>query len=158
MAKAHTNGKVPELTPAQEFRLLREVGRVTTLSTGRVVKWRPVRVKRLLREGKVPDLLTAYVMRLIWDGRSPDERSEEQKAKDWFGFQEMIVSAALMHPVVSANPTGDEIHIDDLEPEEVEEIYDLVNDPLREVTPFRGVESGTVAAAPEGDALPQAAK
>lgn len=158
-----TNGHMPDLTPALAFRLLREVGKVETLSTGRVVRWRPVRPARLLREDKIPDHLIPYVMRILWDGRGEDTRDETQKAKDWFDYKELMVACGLMHPVTvlgKAHPGPDEIHIDDLEPEEIEYLYDSISAPLTAVQSFRrqpGEEERAMADSPEGDALPQVA-
>lgn len=158
-----SNGAGLTLTPAQEFRLLREVGALVTLvSTGRVVRWRPVRVARLLREGKIPDTLTPQVMRMIWDSRDLDTRDVTQRAKDWYDYRELIVAAALLHPVVTTTPKGaNEIHPDDLEPEEIDEIYDLAIAPLKEVSRFRlepAEQVGTLADSPESDEIPQAAE
>lgn len=160
----HANGAGnplgPQLTPAREFRLLREMGQIVTLeSTGRVVKWRPVNLVRMLERGEVPDKLTAYVAAMLWQGTADDTRTDAQKAIDWQNYLELVASASLLHPVVCENPVKEnEIHADDLTPEELAEIEQLAVSPTEAVRRFRGEQARDVAVAPEGDALPQAAE
>lgn len=158
MAKASTNGTGPQLTPAQEFRLLREVGAVKELeSSGRVVRWRPVNLTRMLQKGEIPDHLTTYIAARVWSGKPDDTRSDKDKAIEWMEYLDLVAAASLLHPRISETPTGaDEIHPDDLLEEEKLEIEQMATNPAQAVRPFRGEQSRIVAALPEGDEVRQA--
>lgn len=155
-----SNGAGLTLTPAQEFRLLREVGALVTLvATGRVVRWRPVNLTRLLQKGEIPDHLTTFIAARVWSGKSDDSRTDAQKAIEWLNYLDLVVAASLLHPRIFDNPKGpDEIHPDDLLEEEKLEIEQLATNPVQAVRPFRGEQVADVAVAPEGDALSQAAE
>lgn len=156
----HVNGTGLTLTPAQEFRLLREVGQIRTLeSSGRVVRWRPVNLTRMLQKGDIPDRLTTYIAALVWSGKPDDTRTDAQKAIDDMEYLDLIAAASLLHPRVTETPQGDDdIHPDDLLYEEKLEIERLARSPIEAVRPFRREQGRDVAAAPEGDALSQAAE
>lgn len=154
------NHNEPQLTPVEEWQRLRLHGAVKTLeSTGRVIKWRPVNLTRMLKEGKIPDNLTAYVAHRLWAGIADDERSDLEKLLDWQEYHVVVATACLLFPIVTENPKGaGEIHPDDLLDVELVEIERMVRNPSDEVRRFRGEPERDVDALPKGEQVQQAAK
>ncbi len=133
------NDPTPTLTPAAEFRRMRAEGVTITLqSSGRTVRLRSVQLMRMLKAGKIPDPLTAYVASMVYGGDEDDTRSVAEKAIEWQDYLDLVASAALLHPRVVEHPQGeDEIAIDDLEHAELIEIHGWARNPLDAVRPFR---------------------
>lgn len=147
------------LTPVEEWQRLRVHGMVKVLeATGRVVRWRPVNLTRMLKDGKVPDHLTGYVARRLWLGTPDEERSDQEKLVDWMEYHELVAKASLLYPVVTDDPQGpDEIHPDDLLDDELVEIERMARNPADEVRRFRGEQAGDVGAVSEGGQVVEAA-
>lgn len=141
------------LTPADDFRQLRLHGRVTTLqSSGRVVRWRPVNLARMLKAGKIPDYLTNFVASMTWEGEEKDERSTAEKGIEWQNYLDWISQATLMSPRVVDEPRGaDEIAVEDLFYEEQIELDRLARYPLQAVRPFRVEQEGSVGVGEQGE-------
>lgn len=148
------NSSTPPLTPASEFRRIGREGLVITLeSSGRVVRMRSVQLMRMLKAGKIPDPLTAYVASLVYGGDEADTRSIAEQAVDWLAYLDLVVTAALMHPRVVDDPQeDDEIAIEDLEYAELVEISGWARNPLDAVRPFRGEQTQPVDVGTEGGA------
>lgn len=154
-----SNGNSPALTSADDFRALRVHGRVTTLkSSGRVVRWRPVQLARLLKAGNIPDHLTSFVTTLVWAGEDDDERSPKDKAIEWQDYLDWISASTLMHPRVSDDPQGaDEIAPEDLFYDEQIELERMARRPLEEVRPFPAEQAQYVESGAEGEPVEQTA-
>lgn len=154
-----SNGNSPSLTPIENFRALRVHGRVSTLkSSGRVVRWRPVHLARLLKAGKIPDHLSTFVTELVWAGvDEEDSRTPKEKAIEWQDYLDWISASMLMFPRVSDDPQGDdEIAPEDLYYEEQIELERMARRPLDEVRPFPAEQAQHVEPGPEGERVEQA--
>lgn len=155
MAKqAHSNGvpamgagqaTEPTPTPLSEWQRLRMVGTVKTLSTGRVIRWRPVELIRALQQGKIPDNLTGFVAARVWTGNAGDTRSNAEKAVDWMNYLDLIARLALMEPEPQLLlATGDLLY------DELIEIEETVTSPAKALQPFPGKQGTGVDAGAEG--------
>lgn len=149
------NGKTSPTaaTPASEFKLTRTGIFVTLPSTGRVVKQRAIPLVRALARGDIPDELTPLASALIWGAREADPKKKitiKDLALEYADLMDWVVKESLLEPRIT--PTGEEddaIQITDLDPREVQEIYQNATEPARMLYPFRyeqdrGVELGEV--------------
>lgn len=155
------NGVTPHLTPLDDFRELRVHGKVATLqSSGRVVRWRPVHLARMLKAGKIPDRLTALVVSLVYGGEAEkDTRSDQEKAIEWQDYLDWIATCTLMEPVVSDDPSAtNAILPEDLFHEELLELDRMARFPLDAVRPFRGEQARDVEPVRQGETGEQAAE
>jgi hypothetical protein len=134
------------ITSGVEFRRLSQEGQVRTLkSTGRVVRQRPVNLLRMLKLGKIPDHLTAYVMSLVWSDKTEKERSELEQAVEWLDYLDMVARETLMDPVIVDDPQADnQIANDDLVYPELLELHNWAREPFEAVRPFPGEQNGNV--------------
>jgi hypothetical protein len=141
----------PQLTLPQAFRELREHGAITTLkSSGRVIHWRPVQLTRMLKAGKIPDHLTAFVSQVVWSDDGEDNRSAKEKAIEWQDYLDLVAASALIHPVISDDPqSANEIAPEALLYEGLVEIDQLARNPLQTVRPFRGEQTADVGVGAE---------
>lgn len=138
------NGKPPTSaltpTPAADFKLLRQPQTVALVATGRVVTLKGVQLVRVLARGDVPDQLTPIVAALIWGAREPGEKQITIKdlALEYAELMDWVAGECLIYPRITA--TGEEadaIMITDLDPAEIQEIYDLATNPAKMLRPFR---------------------
>lgn len=130
------NGHTPPapLTPAAEFRRMREQGETVTIApTGRRVRMRTVKPATLLREGHIPDMLAELVIGILY-GKITEEQYQaffslnerKEHALELAESLRVVCAAALLEPRVVEDPQADdEIHIDDLEQGEQRFIFDL---------------------------------
>lgn len=145
MSKRNGNGAV-DLTPASEYRTMREQGVPQTLLSGRKVKMRAVTPDKLLRSGRVPDILTPLVVKML-KGEAQNEEiddfygKERDEVKDWLAMIDsvnVVCEAALVYPRVVEQPEGDdEIAIDDLSLQDRFWIFKLAFQPAEVLSRFR---------------------
>lgn len=151
---SQTNGHGLIITSAAEFRRLREFGEVTTLSSGRVVRWRPVNLARMLKAGRIPDHLTNFVTSLVWTDDHAEERSPREQAIEWQDYLDWVSEAALLSPRVvnGLQPLADdEILVDDLTYDEQLDLNNLARGLLKEVRPFPDEQSADLGAVQQGE-------
>lgn len=140
-------------TPAADFRRVSAEGEVRVLSTGRVVRQRPVNLLRLVKGGKVPDHLTAYVVGLVWGSDKEETRSDQERAVEYLDYLDYIAHISLASPVVVDKPKGDhEIAVDDLAFVELQEIRDWALRPhdFQAVKTFPVQQDGNLEPGTEG--------
>lgn len=147
-----SNGAGPQVTPLAEFQRLQRQGSLKTLSTGRVVRLRPVELLRALQQGKIPDTLTAFVAARVWTGNAGDTRSNAEKAIDWLNYLDLIARLGLMEPDPDQLAPGDLLY------EELLEIEETVTSPAKALLPFLGGEKPGVDAGAKGSQVQPAAE
>lgn len=132
VGRSRANGAgltAPQVPSIDELRRIYEEGIPIRTHTGVVVQIRPVQLDRLLTAGKIPDILTPLVMRLLFgskpdDVEFPDEvkdpvshyvfkqREEVAEAIEYMKSIDAICEAALIDPsVVPYLPIADRIWI-----------------------------------------------
>ena len=148
-----------------EWRKLREEGVPVRLPvSGRVVRLRTVRPDQLLRRGKIPDVLTSLVVKMIY-GKSTDAdfaafvepREAAEEALEMMESLRVVCEAGLLEPRMVHDPQADdEISIDDLEYPDRTYIFRLVFAPVEALARFRVKQKATVepVADEQGDAQP----
>lgn len=152
------NGHEAPLTPVEDFKALRLHGKAEALeSSGRVVRWRPVNLTRMLKAGKVPDHLTAFVTTIVWSGNDEDERPAVKQAIEWQDYLDWMASQTLIAPSVAYGETAGDILPDDLFHEELLELDAKARKPLEAVRPFRAEQIVDVDNTQEGKRVEQAA-
>lgn len=101
---------------AAEWRKPREQGFPVVFPSGLEARLRPVSVDFFMRVGRVPDLMTPFIVRLITDGQA--ELDIPESYDDILQFNEFLnqlVMFAFVEPeVVAQDPNEDQITLDDL--------------------------------------------
>jgi hypothetical protein len=143
---AEGNGADLPVTPAFEFRSVRERGeKITIKSTGRIVRMRTVKPAYLLRLGKIPDPLSELVMGILYGKITSaqyeaffDIAERKENAVELTESLRIVCTAALVEPRIVDDPQADnEIHIDDLEDREQRYIFDLALLEATDLSRFR---------------------
>ncbi len=146
------------VTSAAEFRSMREQGVLQTIPpAGRVVRLRTVTPDRLLRLGKLPDILTKLVIKMFYEGVSPSEfnkfleqREIIEEILEQVESLRVVCTAGLLEPRIVDNPQGaDEISIDDLSMAERGWIFRLVLQEAEFLATFRHGQTPDVEAVPD---------
>lgn len=111
-----------DVTPASEIRSMREQGVPQTLLSGIKVQMRTVTPDRLLRSGRVPDILTPLVNKMLFETVDNTEldkfiepRQQTQENLEMIDSLNVVCEAALLYPRIVDDPMADdEIRADDL--------------------------------------------
>lgn len=158
---AGENGADLPVTPAAEFRRVREQGEKITLKpTGRIVRMRTVKPAYLLRLGKIPDPLAELVIRIL-HGQITDAQyraffdlsERKEHALELTESLRVVCTAALVSPRVVDEPQADdEIYIDDLEDAEQRYIFDLALLEATALSRFRLQQESHVEPVPQSEA------
>lgn len=151
------NGNV-EVTPAAEFRRMREEGVPQTLLSGRKVRLRTVTPDRLLRSGKVPDILTPLVTKMLFEDVANEElnafiapRQQQAQNLEMIESLNIVCQAGMLYPRIVDDPQAeDEISIDDLSLADRGWVFKLVFQPAEVLSRFRLESLGDVEAGPDG--------
>jgi hypothetical protein len=132
-------------TSAREIRAAK---RTTVLVKMPVAGWlaelRSISFHTLILSGKVPDHLTSMVVKL-WNGESPlgaprSEQEEYDAIKMLFELQQLVAREMFVLPRIVDHPdeeSDEEIHINDLEQEDLSFVYSFLYRPARELESFR---------------------
>lgn len=137
----------PALTPVSgaALRAVREQGVLQELPSGIVVRMRPVKPAHLLRLGKIPDVLTPLVLKVLYG------QAQQRDFNDFLSLREqrdealavvesvrVVCTAALVEPRIVDDPQADdEIHIDDLDAADQAWIFNLAFLEAKELRSFR---------------------
>lgn len=149
-----------EVTPAAKFRHLREHGVKKKLSGfGRVVRIRPPRLEVLLRSGRVPDILTPMMLRMIQAPLDNEEINEFLRERDnaketlqQIDSLNIMCEEVLMHPRVVdvVKDPATEITIHDLTYLERGWIFKWAMLPAEYLAFFRAGQEGDVEPVQDG--------
>ena len=130
-----------KVTSAAEWRRFREEGEIVPLSSGRVVRLRPVALDKLILSGELPDILTPIAAHTLWGNQADNDKvltEQVDMAKSYFELVNRIVAMVLMEPVVvTADPQDDQVLIDDISLQERVEIFTLAQQPAEGLRAFR---------------------
>lgn len=111
-----------DVTPATEIRSMREQGVPQTLLSGIKVRMRTVTPDKLLRSGRVPDILTPLVSKMLFESVANEEldkfiepREQVKENLEMIDSLNVVCEAALLYPRIVAEPVADdEIMAEDL--------------------------------------------
>jgi hypothetical protein len=132
MAKEETT-KAPEMTLEQwrQSRLLE-----TVLPSGLPVVLRRISIMDLMGQGEIPDTLMGFV-ELSLNSKKEGVTVKAEHLPAVSQAMAVFAQAALVRPGVGDQPSDTTITIDELDYGDREFIFDLLNEGIREVTPFR---------------------
>ena len=165
----HANGKKmqdePEVTPAAAFRRVRERGVVVRLPSGRRVRMRNVQPSHLLKLGRIPDVLTPLVLKILYGKAQQDDfdnfftlREQVDEALGVIESMRIVCTAALLEPRIVEEAVGeDEIQFEDLSDTEKTWIFNLAFLEAEGLSSFRDGQAADVGLVDEGQELPAAA-
>ncbi len=143
------------ITPASEWRKVREEGTVVKLPTSQFwVRLRPVALDMLLyQEGGIPDLLTPIAAKMLWDEIPRKSILEDVKfAQDFAALVNHVVPSAFLEPrihVGPGDPADDEILSDDIPFSDKLEVFQLVIQSAEELVKFRDKQIGSLVSLPQ---------
>lgn len=151
-------------TSGAQWRKNREEGELVQLPySGNIVRIRTVRPDSLLRLGKIPQVLSAFVLDLIYD-RGDDNQFEnflttpedQAEAIAMLESLRIVCTAGLIYPKIVEDPVADdEISIDDMDLGDRSFIFRLVFAPAEALQRFRPGSVSDVAVVANGVGDPQ---
>lgn len=148
----------PQVTSALEWRRLYEEskhGYVITLSSGFVVRLRPVSMEGMLRRGEIPDLLTPMAAKTVFVEVDGHDLTQTMKSvESTFNLLDFICGLAFLEPRIVDEPTADdEISVEYLHTNDKLEVFQLVTAPGWVMRTFRDQQSADVAALQDGQSV-----
>jgi len=112
-----------QVTSASDWRKPRELGYLVELPSGNTARLGPVDLSKLLLDGEVPDLLSPFVNRMLFEGMDQEEvekqfspKEDIDQARETAQLVNRICRAAFIEPrIVDSDPADDEILIEDVD-------------------------------------------
>jgi len=146
-------------TKGTDWRKPREEGFLLDLPSGNVVRIRPVALDVLLRQGEIPDLLTPFVAKMVYQGVDTDELDSllsaeklTEQSTEMLVLIDAVVTAAFLEPRIVAEPQADdEISIADVELADRGTVFSLAVLPANELRRFLERQAASVEPVPDGD-------
>ena len=115
--KPSTNGHYP--TTAVEWKKPREEGELVPLPSGNWARLRPVDLLKMVKMGRIPDLLSPIAAKAVWAEQNPEEIGDSlEMAMQYNDLMGVILPAVFIEPKVAlpdTEPADDEIAIEDIE-------------------------------------------
>jgi len=153
-------------TRGVEWRKPREEGFTLALPSGNVARIRPVALDVLLRQGAVPDLLTSWVAKTIYEGVDTEELDRllgaenlVEQSDEMLSLIDAICTAAFVEPRIVEDPQeDDEIAIEDVELGDRGAVFSLAVLPAQALRSFLERQAAGVEPVPDGDGDGPAAK
>lgn len=156
--------EVQELQPSsgKVMREIREKGIVLPFPSGESYRVRNLALGKLLRRGKLPNVLTAFVIDAIYNGLSNQKiadflalREQEENALAFMESMQIICEEMFIEPRVVANPQADdELTIDDIPIVDQGWAFDRAFRVARDLRPFRPQPSLDVVSVPDDENVP----
>ena len=152
-------GETKRPTRGIDWRKPREEGFLLALPSGNSAKIRPVALDVLLRQGKVPDLLTPFVAKMIYEGVDTKELdallSVEKLAEQSDEMLELIDAicvAAFLEPRIVDDPQAeDEISIEDVELADRGTVFSLAMLPANDLRRFLDRQAASLEPVSDGN-------
>lgn len=152
-------GETKRPTRGTDWRRPREEGFTLELPSGNVARIRPVALDVLLRNGDVPDLLTPWVAKTIYEGVDTDELDKllsvdtlVEQSEGMLALIDAICAAAFVEPRIVEDPQADdEIAIADVELQDRGAVFSLAVLPAQALRSFLERQAAGVAPVPDGD-------
>jgi len=152
-------GETKRPTRGIDWRKPREEGFLLALPSGNSAKIRPVALDVLLRQGKVPDLLTPFVAKMIYEGVDTDELDKllsveklAEQSDEMLALIDAICAAAFLEPRIVAEPQAeDEIAIEDVELADRGTVFSLAMLPANDLRRFLERQAPSLEPVPDGD-------
>lgn len=128
MAQETPDKTAQQVSSAQDFKKKREERdkpQRLDLSSGLTVLLKRPNIKVLISSGYIPDQLASKIINME---SKVGEEVEPKDVKDYLEFQKLVAKTALTSPEVVDEPkyAQNQIHIDDIDPDDLEEIFGFV--------------------------------
>jgi hypothetical protein len=142
-----------------DWRKPREEGFVLALPSGNSARIRPVALDVLLRNGKIPDLLTPFVAQMVYQGVDTDELDKllsveklTEQSTEMLELIDAVVCAAFVEPRIVEDPQeDDEISIADVELADRGTVFSLAVLPANDLRRFLQRQAAGVEPLPDSD-------
>ena len=152
-------GETKQPTRGIDWRKPREEGFLLALPSGNSAKIRPVALDVLLRQGKVPDLLTPFVAKMIYEGVDTDELDKllsveklAEQSDEMLALIDAICAAAFLEPRIVAEPQAeDEIAIEDVELADRGTVFSLAMLPANDLRRFLDRQAASLEPVSDGN-------
>ena len=113
------NSDTPKPTTAAEWRKPREEGVNVPLPSGNWARIRPADIMTMIKQGTIPDLLSAVAVKAVWSEQDPSEIGEQfELAEKYDDLMRIVLPAVFAEPKIALDgqaPKDDEITIEDLD-------------------------------------------
>lgn len=145
--------------PREEGYLLALPSGESLLPSGNFARIRPVALDVLLRQGTIPDLLTPFVAKMIYEGVDTKELDAllsveklAEQSDEMLALIDAICIAAFLEPRIVADPQADdEIAIEDVELADRGTVFSLAVLPANDLRRFLERQASSVEPVPDGD-------
>ena len=152
-------GETKRPTRGIDWRKPREEGFLLALPSGNTVRIRSVALDVLLRQGKVPDLLTPFIAKTIYDGVDTKQLDEmlsienlAEQSDEMLALIDAICVAAFLEPRIVDDPQAeDEISIEDVELADRGTVFSLAMLPANDLRRFLERQAPSLEPVPDGD-------
>jgi len=123
MPKTNKVSKPKELkvTSAKDWKKVNKVGQLVELPSGRVAKLVRPHLLALIKEGVIPDAISAQVSEMFTKkvtSISKAIQTNTMSNEDGEILANILCKAAFVEPKISDNPGPDELSVDDIDPED----------------------------------------
>lgn len=146
------------VSTALDFKKKREArdsGDILTLQSGLTVRLRRPEISKLIARGFIPAQLVQRFMNLKPETSKGNIKPEDIEAL--LELQTLTTKYALLEPKIVDEPNyeNNEISIEDLDTEDIEEIWAYANGGVEEVAKFRQERNAGVLSGLDSDTLPE---
>lgn len=147
-----------QISSAQQFkkrREAREQGDVLTLSSGLVVRLIRPEITKMIAKGLMPSSMVQTFM--AFEGKT-DKAVKAEDIEAILGFQRVVAVNAVVEPKVveqDADYDANEINVDDLEAEDLSEIWAFANGGSEAVELFRKERDSRLSVGLDSETLPE---
>lgn len=121
MAKNKAQKQVTSQQPstALEWRKAREVGELVPLPSGLSARLRPADLMKMVKLGKIPDLLSPLAAKVVWAEQEPGEIGDTlEMAMGYYDLISIVIPAIFVYPEIvtdeEAGLTDDQILLADV--------------------------------------------
>ena len=143
--------RLTEVTDVKRWRSLREEGVLTKLPSGNVAKIRPVSLAEMIKNGRIPDLLTPIAAEVMADGR-PSKETVLKVTNEVTDLLHLVTVASFVEPRVvildsyEDTPPEGAISIYDVGLDDQSHVLMLALAPTRALQKFRDEQEANVGA------------
>ncbi len=153
-SKQVPNGQQP--STALEWRKAREVGELVPLPSGLSARLRPADLMKMVKLGKIPDLLSPLAAKVVWAEQEPGEIGETlEMAMGYYDLISIVIPSIFVYPKVvmddGAELADDEILLADIGQDDRVIAFNLAISGVSAMRQFRERQNEFMAALSDSD-------
>lgn len=116
-----SNGQ--QSSSALEWRKAREIGELVPLPSGLSARLRPADLMKMVKLGRIPDLLSPIAAKMVWSEQEPEEIGQTlDMAMEYYDLINIVLPAIFVYPKIvtddGAELADDEIILADVGPDD----------------------------------------